>query len=123
MLKSIIQLIPFGWDEDARVISGFYIANVGLTEGYNYEGNFDYVAAYFERASKFSNYKQIARVRFITDWNNNQSTLHLMHEIFREAPHEWWNISDLNSNTGMTAKEIQAIEIFKQRAIEDGIYE
>jgi hypothetical protein len=125
MIKSMIQLIPYGFDESARVISGFYIANVGYSEGYNYEGNFDYVVGYFEKASKFTNNKPVAKIMFVSNWNNKQGTFELLHTIFGDYD-SWWNISDLFVDTGMagmTEAEIQAIEIFKQRAKEDGVFE
>jgi hypothetical protein len=122
MLKSLIQLVPFGIDENSKVISGFYIANVGYSEGCNYEGNFDYVVGYFEKASKFTKDKPVAKFRLVCDWNNQQGAFQLLNYIY-SGENNWWDISELNANTGMTKVEIQAIEIFKQRAIKDGIYE
>jgi len=124
LIKSLIQLVPFGIDENSRVISGFYIANTG----YSCEGSsstaFDYVVGYFEKASKFTDYKPVAKILFIEEWDSSQGTLALMQNIFSKPGTHWWNIGadDELMHELSNAVQIQAIEIFKQRAIEDKIF-
>ena len=123
MIKSLIQLIPFGFDESARVISGFYIANVGQNyERFGPDITYNYVVGYFEKASRFSK-DAIAKVLFIKDWDNKQSTFALMQKIYSQPEQRWWHV-DANALIlgNLTMKEFQAIEIFKQRAKEDGIF-
>ena len=123
MIKSMIQLIPYGFDNSARVISGFYIANVGqCNDRFGPDTTYNYAVGYFEKASKFTDNKPVAKIMFVSNWNNKQGTFELLHTIFGDC-NSWWNISDLFIDTGMTEAEIQAIEIFKQRAKEDGLYE
>ena len=120
----MIQLIPYGFDNSARVISGFYIANVGQChDRFGPDTTYNYVVGYFEKASRFSE-EPIAKILFIKDWNNKQSTFALMKKIFGCPEYSWWNIEACSLESGnLTSVECQAIEIFKQRAIEDGIYE
>jgi hypothetical protein len=123
MLKSLIQLVPFGIDENSKVISGFYIANTGYSDMDSDGTNFDYVIGYFEKASRFTDNKPVAKVLFIEDWCNNQGTFALMQEIFGRSEHCWWNINSILLLELCNSKQFQAIEIFKQRAKEDGIYQ
>ena len=124
MIKSMIQLIPYGFDNSARVISGFYIANVGqCNDRFGPDVTYNYVVGYFEKASRFSK-EPIAKILFINDWGNKQSTFALMQKIFGQPEHRWWHV-DANALIlgNLTLVEYQAIEIFKQRAKEDNIYE
>ena len=125
MLKSLIQLVPFGLDENSRVISGFYIANVGYSSEKSSSRTFDYVVGYFEKASRFTDYKPVAKILFIHDWCNDQGTIALLQNIFSKPGTHWWNIGadDELMRELSNAAQIQAIEIFKQRAIKDGIYD
>jgi hypothetical protein len=123
MLKSLIQLVPFGIDENSKVISGFYIANTGYSDMDSFGTNFDYVIGYFEKASRFTDNKPVAKILFIEDWCNNQGTFALMQEIFGKSESYWWGAEDLRLPELCSALEYKAIEIFKQRAIEDGIYQ
>jgi hypothetical protein len=124
MLKSLIQLVPFGIDENSKVISGFYIANTGYSDMDSDGTNFDYVIGYFEKASRFTDNKPVAKILFIEDWCNNQGTFALMQEIFGKPKWFWYSVEDTYSIIdNLSHLEIQAIGIFKQRAIEDGIYQ
>jgi hypothetical protein len=124
MIKSMIQLIPYGVDENARVISGFYIANVGQCHDVvGPDITYNYVVGYFEKASRFSE-EPIAKISFISNWDNTQSNLAFMKEIFGQPNWFWCSLEDTyNVIENLSPLEIQAIGTFEQRAIEDGIYE
>jgi hypothetical protein len=124
MLKSLIQLVPFGIDENSKVISGFYIANVGQChDQVGPDVTCNYVVGYFKKSSRFSK-EPTAKISFISDWDNKQSTFALVKEIFGQPTWCWYSVEDTYSIIdNLSPLEIQAIEIFKQRAKKDGIYE
>jgi hypothetical protein len=121
MIKSLIQLVPFGIDEDSRIISGFYLANIGSSQGYNPGGLFDYLVAYFEKPSRFNEFKQTEYYRLVTEWDNSQSTFVMLHEVFQDI-RLWCNADELKNNwDSYTAYEKAVILQFQKRAKEDGI--
>lgn len=88
MLRSVTELVPFGYDKDARRISALYLGNLGR----EYEG-FNYLIAYYETPSMFSSDAGIRTYKFIINYDRYNSTFNMMQEIYK--PEGWLNGTEL----------------------------
>lgn len=112
MLRTITELVPFGDDKHAKRISTMYLANMGRVEG----NRCDYFVGYYERASIFTNYKDIRKFKYISNYDRMASTFDLMLEIYCD---ECWIDGEYIADYHEDSPTSKVMRIFDERANTD----
>lgn len=113
MLKSVIELIPYGYDADKRPIAGFYLANLSIVSEL---GLYDYLIAYFELPCQFNDFKQVEKYLLLANHNRNLPMFNTLACIFNSP--DWCDSSEVYF---MGYGEY--VDIIRGRAGKDKIFE
>ena len=114
MLKSIIELVPFGRDESSSHIGVLYVCNAYL---YDKTGEYVYIAGYFEAPCSFNGFNQIERYK-VFQFDRNKGLKALMQEV-------WSNFDEDCFSFDEEYIQIYWLEhalMMQQRARKDGCY-
>lgn len=114
MLKSIIELIPFGRDSDSKPIAGLYICNSGIQPGV--DGLYLYIVGYYELPCEFNQYKQVELYNVLRI-SRSEGLMHLLKNILGNTE-DWFNFED----EYIQCLWLEHALMMQQRAMKDGCY-
>lgn len=114
MLKSIVQVLPFGNDCNSIAAGALYICNSGV---HNSAGQYTYIAGYFEPPCSFNKFSQVEKYK-VFQFDRNEGLRSLMQELWYEFDYDSFSFDENYIQTFWLEHAL----MMQQRARKDGCY-